>query len=29
MAVDFSAFDEKVDLGALQKEVDEAPDVSF
>ena len=29
MAVDFSAFDEKVDLTALQKEVDEAPDTDF
>lgn len=26
MAIDFSAFDEKVDLGELQKEVQEAPD---
>lgn len=29
MAVDFSAFDEKVDLAALQKEVAEAPDTDF
>lgn len=29
MAVDFSAFDEKIDLGELQKEVQEAPDTNF
>ena len=29
MAVDFSAFDEKVDLTALQKEVEAAPDTDF
>lgn len=29
MAVDFSAFDEQVDLNALQKEVQEADDSSF
>ena len=29
MAVDFSAFDEKVDLESLQKEVQEAPDNDF
>ena len=29
MAVDFSAFDEQVDLGALQKEVQEADDSQF
>lgn len=29
MAVDFSAFDEKVDVAALQKEVQEAPDTQY
>ena len=29
MAVDFSAFDEKIDLDELQKEVQEAPDTNF
>lgn len=29
MAVDFSAFDNKIDLAALQKEVEEAPDTDF
>lgn len=29
MAIDFSAFDEKVNLDDLQKEVQEAPDVEF
>ena len=29
MAVDFSAFDEQVDLNALQKEVQEADDSQF
>ncbi len=29
MAVDFSAFDEQVELGALQKEVQEADDSQF
>lgn len=29
MAVDFSAFDEKVDLAALQKEIEEAPETDF
>ena len=29
MAVDFSAFDEKIDLNELQKEVQEAPDTDF
>lgn len=29
MAIDFSAFDEKIDLKALQKEVEEAPDTDF
>lgn len=29
MAIDFSAFDDKVDLNALQKEVAEAKDVEF
>lgn len=29
MAIDFSAFDDKVDLAALQKEVEEAKDTDF
>lgn len=29
MAIDFSEFDEKIDLNALQKEVQEAPDNDF
>ena len=29
MAIDFSAFDNKVDLAALQKEVEEAKDADF
>ena len=29
MAIDFSAFDNKVDLAALQKEVEEAKDTDF
>lgn len=29
MAVDFSAFDEQIDLNALQKEVQEADDSQF
>ena len=29
MAIDFSAFDSKVDLAALQKEVEEAKDADF